>query len=258
MDAETHELIAGYALDALDEGDRARAKELLASSEEAREELRSLTEVAAAMATATVGPHSLDRPARPDPRRREGRAAERRLARGAAPVAAPARSRDRGSGRRVRRAGARPVGRVRLLRPRRRTLRARAGAGCGCRSRPADVGGVADGCARPARRGRGRPGGARRLRRPARTGRQDVPGLGDRRRAPGLRRPLRAGHRHAGDSRRRQRRERLGRGGHGRGRRRRIRADREARDRVGARFASPEPARSRHRFSPTPPVHSFG
>ena len=30
MDAETHELIAGYALDALDEGDRARAKELLA------------------------------------------------------------------------------------------------------------------------------------------------------------------------------------------------------------------------------------
>ena len=56
MDAETHELIAGYALDALDEADRARAKELLASSEEAREELRSLTEVAAAMATATIGP----------------------------------------------------------------------------------------------------------------------------------------------------------------------------------------------------------
>jgi hypothetical protein len=56
VDAETHELIAGYALDALDEGDRARAKELLASSEEAREELRSLTGVAAAMATATVGP----------------------------------------------------------------------------------------------------------------------------------------------------------------------------------------------------------
>jgi hypothetical protein len=56
VDAETHELIAGYALDALDEADRARAKELLASSEEAREELRSLTEAAAAMATATVGP----------------------------------------------------------------------------------------------------------------------------------------------------------------------------------------------------------
>ena len=56
MDAETHELIAGYALDALDEADRARAKELLASSEEAREELRSLTEVAAAMATASAGP----------------------------------------------------------------------------------------------------------------------------------------------------------------------------------------------------------
>jgi hypothetical protein len=56
VDAETHELIAGYALDALDEADRARAKELLASSEEAREELRSLTEAAAAMATATTGP----------------------------------------------------------------------------------------------------------------------------------------------------------------------------------------------------------
>ena len=56
MDAESHELIAGYALDALDDADRARAKELLASSEEAREELRSLTEVASAMATAAVGP----------------------------------------------------------------------------------------------------------------------------------------------------------------------------------------------------------
>ena len=56
MDAETHELIAGYALDALDDADRARAEELFATSEEAREELRSLTDVAAAMATATVGP----------------------------------------------------------------------------------------------------------------------------------------------------------------------------------------------------------
>jgi anti-sigma-K factor RskA len=56
MDTEAHELIAGYALDALDEADRARAKELLASSEEAREELRAFTEVAAALATATTGP----------------------------------------------------------------------------------------------------------------------------------------------------------------------------------------------------------
>ncbi len=56
MDAETHELIAGYALDALDDADRARAEELFSTSEEAREELRSLTDVAAAMATATVGP----------------------------------------------------------------------------------------------------------------------------------------------------------------------------------------------------------
>jgi anti-sigma-K factor RskA len=56
VDAETHELIAGYALDALDDAERARAEELFATSEEAREELRSLTDVAAAMATATVGP----------------------------------------------------------------------------------------------------------------------------------------------------------------------------------------------------------
>lgn len=56
MDTETHELIAGYALDALDPGDRARAKELFATSEEAREELRALTEVAATMATAATGP----------------------------------------------------------------------------------------------------------------------------------------------------------------------------------------------------------
>jgi anti-sigma-K factor RskA len=56
MDAEAHELIAGYALDALDEADRARAKELLATSEEAREELRAFTDVAAAMAMAAVGP----------------------------------------------------------------------------------------------------------------------------------------------------------------------------------------------------------
>jgi len=56
VDAETHELIAGYALDALDPDDEARVRELLATSEEAREELRALSEVTAAMATATSGP----------------------------------------------------------------------------------------------------------------------------------------------------------------------------------------------------------
>jgi anti-sigma-K factor RskA len=56
VDAETHELIAGYALDALDPDDQARAKELLATSEEAREELRAFSEVATAMATAASGP----------------------------------------------------------------------------------------------------------------------------------------------------------------------------------------------------------
>ena len=56
MDAEAHELIAGYALDALEPADRARAKELLERSEEAREELRALRETTAAMATAVSGP----------------------------------------------------------------------------------------------------------------------------------------------------------------------------------------------------------
>ena len=65
MDAETHELIAGYALDALDEADRARAKEILATSEEAREELQAFTDVATAMATAVSGP-----PPRPELRDR--------------------------------------------------------------------------------------------------------------------------------------------------------------------------------------------
>jgi anti-sigma-K factor RskA len=55
VDAETHELIAGYALDALDADDEARVRELLATSEEAREELRAFSEAAAAMATAAPG-----------------------------------------------------------------------------------------------------------------------------------------------------------------------------------------------------------
>lgn len=56
MDAETHELIVGYALDALGPDDEARARELLATSEEAREELRAYSDVAAALATAASGP----------------------------------------------------------------------------------------------------------------------------------------------------------------------------------------------------------
>lgn len=56
MDAEAHELIAAFAIDALDEADRARAKELLATSAEARAQLRAFSEVSAALAVATVGP----------------------------------------------------------------------------------------------------------------------------------------------------------------------------------------------------------
>jgi anti-sigma-K factor RskA len=55
MDAETHELIAAYALDALDDADRARVEEILATSEEAREELRAYADVAVALATAVSG-----------------------------------------------------------------------------------------------------------------------------------------------------------------------------------------------------------
>ena len=60
MDAETHELIAGYALDALDPADRARAEELLARSEEAREELSSYADVPTALALAASGPAPSD------------------------------------------------------------------------------------------------------------------------------------------------------------------------------------------------------
>jgi len=56
VDTESHELIAGYALDALDDADRVRAEALLASSEEARDELRAYSDVATAMATAVSGP----------------------------------------------------------------------------------------------------------------------------------------------------------------------------------------------------------
>ena len=59
MDTESHELIAAYALDALEEDDRRKVEELLEVSSEAREELRSFVEVGAAMAmaaTPTDGP----------------------------------------------------------------------------------------------------------------------------------------------------------------------------------------------------------
>jgi len=56
MDTETLELIAGYALDALDSDERARAEELFARSEEARVELRVFGDVATALAVGTTGP----------------------------------------------------------------------------------------------------------------------------------------------------------------------------------------------------------
>lgn len=57
MDAETHELIAAYALDALDDPTEvARIEELLATSEEAREELRAFSEATEALAVAASGP----------------------------------------------------------------------------------------------------------------------------------------------------------------------------------------------------------
>lgn len=56
MDNEAHELIAAYALDALDAEGQAQAKALLAESQEARDELRSLSAVTAALALGAVGP----------------------------------------------------------------------------------------------------------------------------------------------------------------------------------------------------------
>ena len=66
MDTESHELIAAYALDALDDDDRRKVEELLEVSPEAREELRSFVEVSAAMAMAAA---STDGPS-PDLRER--------------------------------------------------------------------------------------------------------------------------------------------------------------------------------------------
>jgi len=56
MDTETHELIAAYALDALDEGERKHVESLLASSDEARTEVLAFSGVAAALAVGVVGP----------------------------------------------------------------------------------------------------------------------------------------------------------------------------------------------------------
>ncbi|HJU47210.1 MAG TPA: hypothetical protein VJ689_03695, partial [Gaiellaceae bacterium] len=56
MEPEAHELIAGYALDALDPEDTARAEELLRASEEARAELRAFSDTVGGLAVAVTGP----------------------------------------------------------------------------------------------------------------------------------------------------------------------------------------------------------
>ncbi len=56
MDAEAHELIAAYALDALEPVDQARAEELLRTSPEAREELRAFSDAVEGLAVAASGP----------------------------------------------------------------------------------------------------------------------------------------------------------------------------------------------------------
>jgi hypothetical protein len=56
VDAEAHELIAGYALDALEPADVARAEELLRTSAEAREELRAFSDAVEGLAVAASGP----------------------------------------------------------------------------------------------------------------------------------------------------------------------------------------------------------
>ena len=137
MDAEAHELIAGYALDALAPADRARAKELLERSEEAREELRALTETTAAMATAVSGPapppglrDRILESARED--RQTVVPLESRRRRRLVPVLGVAAAVAA-----VRRRRVRGLGPLRLVGPRRVACSARAGArGCGgaCKS----------------------------------------------------------------------------------------------------------------------------
>lgn len=56
MEPEAHELIAGYALDALDPSETARAEELLRASPEAREELRAFSDAVEGLAVAAIGP----------------------------------------------------------------------------------------------------------------------------------------------------------------------------------------------------------
>lgn len=56
MEPEAHELIAGYALDALDADDHAQAEELLRTSPEAREELRAFSDAVGGLALAATGP----------------------------------------------------------------------------------------------------------------------------------------------------------------------------------------------------------
>jgi anti-sigma-K factor RskA len=56
VDAEAHELIAAYALDALEPDDVERAEELLRTSPEAREELRAFSDAVGGLAVAASGP----------------------------------------------------------------------------------------------------------------------------------------------------------------------------------------------------------
>ena len=89
MEISLHELTAGYALDALDPAEREAFEAHLEGCEQCQEELASFWEVTGGLAAAADGPAPEPGAPRADPRRGQGRGAERRPDRVAAAASRP-------------------------------------------------------------------------------------------------------------------------------------------------------------------------